>query len=166
MKTQWKSIKGYEGLYEVSNTGLIRNVKRNSLLAYTTSRGYLKARLWDSKRGIARMHRVHRLVAEAFVPNPFNLPEVNHLDENKENNKAENLAWCSHADNIKHSIASGKIPTTKVAQFSLEGEYIRDFQSASEAERVTGIPRTHICKVILGRYGFKSAGGFIWKQGG
>lgn len=87
---EWKNIIGYEGLYEVSNKGNVRNVRRNTLLKLSkTNYGYIQVHLY--KNGIRTGLRVHRLVAEAFIPNPDNLPQVNHKDEDKTNNNVTNL---------------------------------------------------------------------------
>lgn len=165
MELQWKPIKNYERLYYVSNTGLVKNIKKNKLLKpIITDSGYLKVSLWDNDKKERKYKRIHRLVADAFLNNKKGLKEVNHKDENKKNNNVNNLEWCTHEQNIKHSLISGKIPTTKVKQYTKDGKFIAEFSSASEAELVTKIPRSHICKVALGRYGFKTAGGFIWKK--
>lgn len=164
MKLQWKPIKNYEKTYFVSNTGLVKNIKNDRLLKPSkTERGYLRVSLWDNDKKERKYKRVHRLVADAFLRKVPNKNEINHKDENKENNVVCNLEWCNHEQNIQHSLNSGKIPTTKVMQYTKDGKLVATFSSASEAERKTKIPRTHICKVVLGRYGFSSAGGFIWK---
>ena len=99
----WKDIKGYEGLYQVSNMGRIkslnyRNTGEEGILRHSLdSYGYLKVTL--HKNGKQKYFRIHRLVAETFIPNVNNLPEVNHIDENKENNHVENLEWCDRKYN-------------------------------------------------------------------
>lgn len=109
----WKDIKGFEGKYQVSNLGRIK-----SLPKYTYSKGYpqlrkekiLKPSYTGSKRCYASVklndghnYKVHRLVAEAFIPNPKNLPLVNHKDENPKNNNVDNLEWCTNRYNVKYS---------------------------------------------------------------
>ena len=106
---QWKPIKGYEGKYDVSNFGRVRSYYKG--LHIKTQRinncGYCYVKLYvKGKR--QKMARVHRLVAEAFIPNPDNMSDVNHKDMNKLNNHVSNLEWTSHADNVKHSYDSGK----------------------------------------------------------
>lgn len=101
---KWVSVIGYEGLYSVSNDGHVVSVKRNKLLKQNKHRrvnGYYIVRL--SKFGKAKQFLVHRLVATAFIPNPNNKPEVNHIDRNKLNNISDNLEWVTHQENIKHS---------------------------------------------------------------
>ena len=94
MMEEWKEIPGYEGLYEVSNMGNVRNVRRNKLLRLPkTNNRYIRVVL--SKNGIKTGFQVHRLIAQAFLPNPDNLPQVNHKDEDKTNNNVDNLEWCT-----------------------------------------------------------------------
>jgi hypothetical protein len=118
----WKPIKDYEGLYEVSNMGRVRSLnhyvidKQNAkrffkgkvLRIYQNEYGYCFVRLVNNS-GVKNI-RVHRLVAEAFIPNPDNLPEVNHKSEIKTQNNVENLEWCDHKYNMAYSHNSGKIP--------------------------------------------------------
>lgn len=160
MKEIWREIEGFNQ-YEVSNLGNVRHKTKGMKIQTPTKKGYLRVALYDGKRNVNR--RVHRLVAEAFIPNPEMFKEVNHIDEDKSNNRADNLEWCSRKQNIEHSIKSGKFVIKSVEQIDSYGKVINRFVSASEAERATGIPRTHICKCALGRYGFKTAGGFSWK---
>ena len=106
----WKDIKGYEGKYQVSNYGNVRSlmyhnakgIKRISLLKPATdNRGYFRCAL--SKNNILKTYKVHRLVAQAFIPNPNNYPQINHLDGNKKNNNTENLEWCTNSANQIHA---------------------------------------------------------------
>lgn len=161
MEEVWSPIRGFSELYQVSNTGKVRHKKHGLKKLQVGEHGYLWVPLWDGKKYLHK--RVHRIVAEAFIPNPNGYKEVNHIDEDKTNNSALNLEWCSRKQNIEHSILSGKYVVRPVSQYSTEGFFIASYSSASEAERATGVPRTHICKCAKGRYGFKSAGGFIWK---
>ena len=121
----WRDIKGFEGIYQVSNRGNIRSLDRISVNSYGMPRklkghimkpylnvyGYLDIGL--SNCGAGNIFKVHRLVAEAFIPNPDNLPQVNHKDENKTNNNVENLEWCTNRYNVKYSIERKKEIGTK-----------------------------------------------------
>lgn len=103
---KWKPIKGYEGIYEVSNKGRIKGRTQfrewfTPLSLTLMNNGYLRARLY--KNGRSKAYSVHRLVAEAFIPNPDNLPIVNHKDEDRTNNCAENLEWCTSKYNSQYS---------------------------------------------------------------
>lgn len=92
----WKDIKGYEGLYQISNCGNVKSLKTNKNLYLSDSKGYQRVGLYKGKR---IMYAVHRLVAETFIPNPNNYPCVNHKDYNKKNNNVTNLEWCNHKYN-------------------------------------------------------------------
>ena len=139
----WKDIKNYEN-YEINEFGEIRNKKTNHILKHSINeKGYHKVILTKDNKKIKT--GVHRLVASAFIPNPNNYKEVNHIDENKSNNHYSNLEWCNRIQNIEHSIKSGKFKITRVAQYDKENNLIQIYNSCSEAERETKIPRTHIC---------------------
>lgn len=100
----WKEISGYEGIYEVSDTGLVRSLKFDKakiLKPQNNGWGYLHVRL--CKNGKAKITKIHRLVAEAFLPNPLSLETVNHIDEDKTNNNVSNLEWMSRTDNVAYS---------------------------------------------------------------
>ena len=114
----WKDIKGFENMYAVSNLGRVKSKARKVwnhnnywirperiLKAQVSDRGYLRIRLGHNKTKCTR--RIHRLVAEAFIPNPNNLPEVNHIDGDKLNNKVNNLEWISKSNNLKHAVQLG-----------------------------------------------------------
>ncbi|MBL7692606.1 MAG: NUMOD4 motif-containing HNH endonuclease [Flavipsychrobacter sp.] len=116
---KWMPIPVYGGIYEVSDTGLVRSVDRyvdlpgekrrrirgKQLSPKRSKDGYLFVSL--SKDGVAKTHYIHRLVATAYIPNPNGLPEVNHLDGIKTNNAVINLDWCTHRDNVRHAYANG-----------------------------------------------------------
>lgn len=104
----WKDIKGYEGLYQVSNMGRVKNIKFNRLIKenlYGPKRNYVQIEL--SKKSKRKKFKLHRLVAEAFLANPTNYPLVMHLDNNTLNNKVENLQWGTYSMNGKHSVMTG-----------------------------------------------------------
>ena len=124
---EWRSIAGYEGYYEVSNLGRVRSLKRTITNAYgvkvkirprilrqTLSGPGKKRKKKDRyksvglhKDGVGRTFKVHRLVAEAFIPNPDNLPEIDHIDANKKNNRVDNLRWCTHQQNMQYMVEMG-----------------------------------------------------------
>ena len=98
-----KDIKGYEGLYQVSSWGKVISVKTNKVLSpEINSKGYLRVDLYDST-GKKKHYKVHRLVAEAFIPNPENKPQINHIDGNTQNNSITNLEWCTSSENMNHA---------------------------------------------------------------
>ena len=158
-KIIWKDIKGYEGLYQVSNTGKIRNTKTKYILKpVTQSNGYMKVCL--TKNRIQKNKTIHRLVAETFIPNTSNLPCINHKDENKTNNNANNLEWCTQEYNTKYS---RQLHPTKIKQdksvICIETKIV--YTSINQAEKQTGINSRSISKVCKGiRH---TAGGYHWK---
>ena len=151
----WKAVAGYEGLYEVSNKGDVRSLKYGKTKILKPSDngcGYLQIQL--HKDSIRKRMLIHRLVAEAFIPNPNNLETVNHRDENKQNNAASNLEWMTAKDNTTYSQGCPVQMLDKAT-----GEVLATFPSTAEAERVTGIG--NICHCCRGER--KLAGGFKWR---
>jgi hypothetical protein len=163
---KWVDIIGYEGLYSVSNLGRIVSHHKGlyRFLHPTThpNNGYSCINL--CKNGKVRMFRVHTLVAKHFIPNPEHLSEVNHKDEDKLNNRADNLEWCTRSYNINYGtgIERRRAKLSKpVRQYSKTGEYIRLFDSITQASQTLGIHSANIvkcCKQIR-----PNAGGFVWK---
>ena len=168
---EWKDVVGYEGLYKVSNLGNVLSLiqkKPRLLKPGKNNKGYLLVDLQVFKEH--KRFLVHRLVAKAFIPNPYNLPQVNHKDECKTNNRVENLEWCSGTYNMNYGSAKyriSKILTNRkdlskpVFQFDKNGKFICEYPSTSEAKRKTGINEGNICRVCQGER--KSAGNFVWK---
>lgn len=102
----WKPVRGYGGLYEVSDTGLIFSHKTNRLLKCSlTTHGYKRVALNTGHKSTFK--HIHRIVAEAFIPNPDNLPQVNHVDGDKTNNHVSNLEWCNNSQNQQHAYDTG-----------------------------------------------------------
>lgn len=106
MKEEWRDIIGYEGLYQVSSLGRVKSLRKNIIMKFITRSGYYNLVL--RKNGQRKSKQVHRLVAEAFIPNPDNLPIVNHIDYNRKNNKVENLEWCTQKQNVLWSVCNMK----------------------------------------------------------
>ena len=186
MEEIWKDIKGYEGKYQVSNLGRVKRLRHkvnsNNGGRYT-SEMYIKST--DNGNGykivgLSKNHKrknyyVHRLVAEAFIENLNNYKEVNHKDNNKDNNQINNLEWCDRSYNMKHSYKNGfhiapksmlgkkgkNHPISKpVKQYDLNGNFIKEYESANLASQATKVCYMSIKKCRCGRQ--KTAGGFIW----
>lgn len=119
---EWKNVIGYEGLYEVSSIGNVRNVRRNTLLKLSKNQGYIQVHLY--KNGIRKGFKVHRLVAEAFLSNPDNLPEVNHKDGNPINNSVNNLEWCDHKYNVNYGHRTENAINTRVKNGYADPDFI------------------------------------------
>lgn len=154
----WKDIAGYEGLYQVSNLGRVKSFHGRTapekILTPYQKEGYAQILLIKDKR--RKLFLIHRLVAEAFLPNPERKPQVNHKDENKRNNQVDNLEWCDCDYNIIYS--QGK----KVLQYDMAGNFLKEWDSMRDAERELGIKNTNISACCRGRKN-RSAGGYIWK---
>lgn len=168
----WKDIKGYEGKYQVSNYGSVKSVKRNLILRpQERSHGYLSVWLYGSGRNNRTQVSVHRLVAEAFIPNPDNKAEVNHKDEDKTNNRAENLEWISHKDNTNYGTAQERRSKylkeecpkgIRVEQIDMRGNVVGAYRSMHEASRATGINVTYISAACSGQR--KTSCGYVWRK--
>ena len=166
----WKDIVGYEGLYQISNLGRVKSylksskypVEQEHILTAHKSRGYINVLL--SKNGKSRPFSVHRLVAQAFIPNPNNLPEVNHKDEDKTNNNVDNLEWCNRSYNmaygnarIKQGISRGR----PIEQLTVSNIPIARYSSAEIASKMTGIDASSIHKCCKHKRDY--AGGYSWR---
>ena len=172
----WKPVAGYEGSYEVSSFGRVRSLERSEFIGpyirlrkgkimrqKLTKYGYLEVTLFKNNKPSTK--KVHRLVAEAFLPNPDNLPEVNHRDEDKTNNAVWNLEWCSSKYNMNYGSLKSKIAaklSKPVAQLSTDGTIIKTYASAAEAGRSGVAMQQHITDVCNHKNHHYTAGGFRW----
>lgn len=159
MEEIWKDIKGYEGLYEVSNLGRIKSLKRNKIITPKLIHSYFSVILYNKKN--YRNFRIHRLVAQAFIPNPNNYPQVNHIDGNKLNNNLENLEWCTQSHNMKEAYRIGleKPKKIKVNQYDLCGNFIKTWDSIKNIENFYN--NRHISACCKGKR--KTVCGYIWR---
>lgn len=159
----WKDIEGYEGLYQVSNLGRIKSFPRRGthvkvehiLSTNKNHKGYLVVIL--TKKCKRKKFSIHRLVAKAFISNPNNLPQVDHIDDNKENNRVENLQWITNEDNRKKAWLTGAITLEKnykrgkdnchariVNQYDLNGNFIKKWYCIKDIQDKLGFDNRNI----------------------
>ena len=173
----WKPIKNYEDYYEINNYGVVRRIKydnignlyQHQLPNYIKPRydkdGYMRYDL--SLNNKVKRYMAHRLVADVFIPNPNNLPCVNHKDGNKKNNYVDNLEWCSVRHNNIHALKTGlrNMKNNKlskpVEQYDLNNNLMMVFKSANDASRILNISQGHISECCRGE--IKNYKGYIWK---
>lgn len=173
----WKQIDGYAN-YMISNFGNVISIanvsiKRNSkikgivfkkLKITVDSSGYTRVSLY--KNGTPKSYKVHRLVAEAFIPNRKNLPQINHKDENKQNNKVSNLEWCNSSYNNNYGTRNDKVRkkvSMEIACYDLKGNFIKKYKSMQETKK-DGFSPSKVCQVCKQSYGRKTHKGFIFKK--
>ena len=167
----WKDIEGYDGKYQVSNLGRVRSMWRNNqyknkigtptvLKPSIDSHGYVQVHL--TKNGVPKTVLLHRLVAEAFIPNPDNLPQVNHKSEVKTENFVENLEWCDGKYNSNYGTRVDRhraMVSKPVIQTTMDGEFIQRFDSTVDAENKCGYDSAYVSLVCNGKrksaYGYK-----------
>lgn len=175
----WKSIDEFDG-YEVSNIGRVRSLPRiitlkngrterfnGGILSITVNKNcfnrlYVSMRKTGDKKTYKRY--VHRLVSQAFIPNPNNYSEINHIDENPNNNKVENLEWCTRKYNLDYGTRVQRMKeklATPVLQFDLNGNFIKEYESQSDAARAIGGTQTSISCCVRGIY--DSYKGYKWR---
>lgn len=175
---EWKNIKGYEGLYQVSNLGRVRSLKyrktnnTNILKLSIDNRGYQRICLFKNDK--RKSYLVHRLVAQTFIPNSNNYTEVNHIDENPSNNCVDNLEWCDAKYNINYGTRIERVRqkiiykngkehhlSKPINQYTKEGKLVKKWYSVSDIQRELGFNVGSISMCANGKR--KTCGGFIWK---
>lgn len=177
-KEIWKDVKGYEGLYQVSNKGRVKSFPRQgthsnkiNILRQNTKNSKHYCHCILTKNGKPKTVSVHRLVAIAFIPNPQNKEQVNHIDGNKENNCVYNLEWCTNQENMDHSYKMGlrdgilenlwEINKRKIKQFDINGNFIKIWNSIKDAQNSLNICGQNIIKVCKKER--NTAGGYKWE---
>jgi len=162
----WKDIKGYESLYQISNYGRLKSlIKKEKIIIIKLihdKKNYLNYTL--HKNGRTKSEKIHRLVAEAFIPNSENKPQINHINGIKTDNRVCNLEWCTNSENQIHAYKNGLEKPRfkrKVKQYDLNGNYINSYEYILDAKKVLNIDNSSISAVCRGKR--KTAGGYIWK---
>lgn len=170
----WRDIEGYEGLYQVSNLGRVKSLERDvnsrsgkrkekeKILKQNNNR-YMYVGL--SKNCKTKCFTVHRLVAKAFLPNPENKPQIDHINTDKSDNRVENLRWVTPKENMKNPITyiyrcDNNYKSKPILQFTLDGVVIKQWQSMSEASRTLKISQGNIYMCCNGKR--NKAGNYIW----
>ena len=171
MKEIWKDIAGYEGLYQVSNLGNVRSLPRKGckikcmykMKFQLSTNGYYRVSLCKNSKH--KKYFVHRLVAETFIPNPNNYPQVNHKDENKLNNKINNLEYCTNSYNINYGNRNNKCAKSMAKHFNKKILCVETgvvYNSIRDATRQTGIFESQICSVCNKKKTYNTAGNYHW----
>lgn len=155
----YKPIQDYEEYYLIYDTGQVWSIRSNKFLKpMVTQDGYLYVDL--CKHGTDNLQKIHRLVAKAFIPNPNNLPQINHIDEDKTNNQVSNLEWCDAKYNNNYGNHNIKQAKTKGKPVKCI-ETNKTYDSLADAERQTGIFKSSIYRVCVGRQ--QTAGQYHWE---
>lgn len=162
MKEIWKDIKDYEGLYQVSNLGNVKGLRKNIILSPSNGEYKQVTLCYKGKR---KTIAVHRLVADAFIENPFNKTHINHKDENKHNNNANNLEWCTHKENMNYGSKQDRESQVKakynVLQYDLYGKLVKKWSSLREIILNTNYKKSNIMYCCEHKY--KTAYGYRWE---
>lgn len=151
--------------YWINKQGDFKSKKYNKILSTHTNQGYTYVELYLTPKRKRKVY-VHRAVAITFIPNPYNLPEVNHIDENKNNNDASNLEWCDRQYNCNHGTRNHRIHLNAankhpILQYDLQGNFIHRWDYIQQASNALKIRSSGISNCCRGAY--SSSGGFIWK---
>ena len=178
MEEIWKDIDGYEGLYQVSNLGRVKSLNYNRTKKEKVLKGVRKPFGHLRVMLCGKLFSVHRLVAEAFIPNDENKPFIDHINGIPSDNRVENLRWCTQSENLRNPIAIAKLkshpsklkgrtdslcPNSKaVTQFDKQGNFIKSWNSQAEAARQLNIKQSDISRCVNGKRNY--CGGFIWKK--
>lgn len=192
----WKPVVGYEGLYEVSSTQQVRSVDR--ILKHPKGKCLVKSKLKKLqisnkgyycvslyKDGKGKVHLLHRIIAQAFIPNPYNMPEIDHINGDNKDNRIENLRWTTRKGNMNNPVTKSrmyfyyiddsfqkrkmekrilnkrKTAPKKVYQYSLDGKFIKEYETTIQAEKETGVKKELITSSCR-ENGKKQAKGSLW----
>lgn len=163
----WKDIKGYEGLYQISDEGHVRRILKNGTKTLKDRDG-LYHTVSLSNKCEKKTFAIHRLVAEHFLERPDGATEVNHKDGNKHNNHVSNLEWVTQAQNRSHAMKElgrhpfGKAPR-KVKCYDPDGNFVKEYESVSEASRAVGTAYSRVGITMACKGEYKTAYGYRWE---
>lgn len=166
MEEIWKPVVGWEDKYEVSNLGQVRNKNTEKIRKLNlTPDGYQWLTLTRHDDGVrlTQWYSVHQLVAQAFLPNPLGLEEIDHIDHCRTNNVVTNLEWVTRNENQRRCPNLTRKHPVPVAQYTEDGEFVAAYKSATEAYKITGINYASILRCARGVRHRKSAGGYKWE---
>lgn len=175
MNEMWEDIKGYEGIYKVSNLGKVKSIERIAVKKYRNNRkvnerilkpskikGYLYVKLYKNNK--CKSISIHRLVAQAFISNPNNYKEVDHLDTNPQNNSYDNLRWCTHKSNfLENKRTLEKINIKPVNCYDLEWNFIQSYNSITEASKKLNLSWSSIKQCCDGKQNHKRVGEYRFR---
>lgn len=179
LNEEWKNIKGYENLYQVSNYGRIKSLKKHSIFnnrtyptkilkCHINTKKYLDVELCRCNK--SHRYRIHRLVAEHFIPNLEKKPQVNHIDGNKQNNRIDNLEWCTNGENGKHAwdnnlrtknFGKNNHISKKILQYTPDKKLIKEWDCIKDISRTLGYNYGYIISCCQRKY--KLGHNFIWR---
>ena len=178
MNEEWRDVKGFEGLYQISNMGNLKHYTKRfgwRITKETNKNGWYFTHVLKDSKGFSHTYRLHRLVAQTFIGEIPKGYHVHHKDGNKQNNRVDNLEIIHPAKHVAETYKQNKrlfegmnrynryVRPKRVIQYTLAGDFIAEYANATLASNYTGVCQRNILQVASGEQGRKQAGGFVWK---
>jgi NUMOD4 motif./HNH endonuclease. len=178
MNEEWRDVKGFEGLYQISNMGNLKHYTKRfgwRITKETNKNGWYFTHVLKDSKGFSHTYRLHRLVAQTFIGGIPKGYHVHHKDGNKQNNRVDNLEIIHPAKHVAETYKQNKrlfegmnrynryVRPKRVIQYTLAGDFIAEYANATLASNYTGVCQRNILQVASGEQGRKQAGGFVWK---